>query len=139
MSTVLGAYQGMKKSEYEIVSNQISHIKTTTEGAIRALELNLKYLSTIEDLLRTSMDKQAPDAAFVQLSLSHLDTGKQPSDLIKIKEVTQMTSLSRSTIYSKMSRQEFPQSRSLSCRSVSWIRKEIENWIQSKMQERIRE
>ncbi|MEZ9819985.1 helix-turn-helix transcriptional regulator [Shewanella sp. 10N.286.45.A1] len=42
-------------------------------------------------------------------------------------------------MYSKMSQQEFPQSISLSCRSVSWIRKEIENWIQSKVQERVRD
>lgn len=33
----------MKRSEYEIVCNQLSHIKYTTESAIRALELNLSF------------------------------------------------------------------------------------------------
>nr|WP_272877526.1 MULTISPECIES: AlpA family phage regulatory protein [Shewanella] len=55
---------------------------------------------------------------------------------MKIKEVTQMTSLSRSTIYTKINQQDFPQSISLSCRSVAWVRKEVEDWIYLKMDER---
>lgn len=122
----------MKRSEYEIVSNQLSHIKSTTEGAIRALELNLKYICTIEDKLRTNIEKQTLDTTLVQPPLSHLDPVKQPTVLIKIKEVTQMTSLSRSTIYARMNQQDFPQSIQLSTRAVAWARKEIENWVITK-------
>nr|WP_185817605.1 AlpA family phage regulatory protein [Shewanella atlantica] len=56
---------------------------------------------------------------------------------MKIKEVTQITSLSRSTIYTKINQQDFPQSISLSSRSVAWVRKEVEDWIQQKMVERL--
>lgn len=126
----------MKRSEYEIVSNQLSHIKSTTEGAIRALELNLKYLNTIESQLRASINKRAPVETLMLPSLCPPDPKKQPSDLIKIKEVTQMTSLSRSTIYTKINEQDFPQSISLSCRSVAWVRKEVEDWINMKMSNR---
>ncbi|MCL1111769.1 AlpA family phage regulatory protein [Shewanella schlegeliana] len=48
-----------------------------------------------------------------------------------------MTSLSRSTIYTKMNQQDFPKSISLSSRSVVWVRKELEDWIQNKMAERL--
>ncbi|GIU35995.1 hypothetical protein TUM4433_34120 [Shewanella schlegeliana] len=127
----------MKKSEYEIISNQLSHIKSTTEGAIRALELNLKYINTIEAQLKTSINEKAVIATLTQASLCPPDPKKQPNDLIKIKEVIQMTSLSRSTIYTKMNQQDFPKSISLSSRSVVWVRKELEDWIQNKMAERL--
>ena len=127
----------MKRSEYEIVCNKLSHIKSTTEGAIRALELNLKYINTIEAQLRTSIDKQALVSTLTQASLCSPDPKKQPNDLIKIKEVTQMTSLSRSSIYAKMNQQDFPQSISLSSRSIAWVREEIEDWIQQKMVSRL--
>lgn len=39
--------------------------------------------------------------------------------LIRIKEVTEQTGLSRSDIYSKMSEGDFPQSVSLGCRAVA--------------------
>nr|WP_185817606.1 AlpA family phage regulatory protein [Shewanella atlantica] len=55
---------------------------------------------------------------------------------MKIKEVTQITSLSRSTIYTKINQQDFPQSISLSSRSVAWVRKEVEDWISMKMNDR---
>ncbi|MGK0270018.1 MAG: prophage regulatory protein [Cocleimonas sp.] len=123
----------MKQSEYEMVSNQLAHIKSTTEGAIRALELNLKYINTIESQLKVSVDSRLLNRTLTQPSLSRPDPVKQPSDLIKIKEVMQMTSLSRSTIYTKINQADFPNSISLSSRSVAWVRKEVENWISMKI------
>ena len=43
------------------------------------------------------------------------------------------TGLPRSTIYSKMSLDEFPQTINLGLRSVGWIADEIEEWIQNRI------
>lgn len=123
----------MKQSEFEMVSNQLTHIKLTTEGAIRALELNLKYIRTIESQLKNSVDSRLLNRTLTQPSTSSQDLAKQPSDLIKIKEVMQMTSLSRSAIYSKINQSDFPHSISLGCRSVAWVRKDVETWIDMKI------
>ena len=43
------------------------------------------------------------------------------------------TGLSRSTIYHKISNDEFPDSINLGLRSVGWIAEEVEQWIQSRI------
>lgn len=49
--------------------------------------------------------------------------------LWRLPEVMAHTGLSRSTIYHKMSLDEFPQSINLGLRSVGWIADEIIDWI----------
>lgn len=45
------------------------------------------------------------------------------------------TGLSRSTIYDKMSKGEFPLSINLGLRAVGWIAEEIMDWIQARIDE----
>ncbi len=49
-----------------------------------------------------------------------------------MKEVIQMTSLSRSSVYALKNINEFPQSINLGIRSVAWVRVDILNWIKEK-------
>ena len=51
----------------------------------------------------------------------------------RLPEVMARTGLSRSTIYQKMSLDEFPQSINLGLRSVGWIAEEVEEWIQERI------
>ncbi len=51
----------------------------------------------------------------------------------RLPEVMARIGLSRSTIYHKMSLDEFPQSINLGLRSVGWIAEEIEEWIQDRI------
>ena len=53
----------------------------------------------------------------------------------RLPEVMAHTGLSRSTIYSKISNDEFPHSINLGLRSVGWIADEIEDWIQNRIDE----
>ena len=53
----------------------------------------------------------------------------------RLPEVMARTGLSRSTIYHKMSLDEFPQSINLGLRSVGWIAEEVEEWIQDRIDE----
>ena len=50
--------------------------------------------------------------------------------LIKLKEVINLTALSRSLIYKKMKEGLFPKSVSLGDRAVAWVESEIEEWIE---------
>ncbi len=51
----------------------------------------------------------------------------------RLPEVIVRTGLPRSTIYHKMSLDEFPQSINLGIRSVGWIADEVEEWIQDRI------
>jgi prophage regulatory protein len=117
----------MKRTDYDMFMNELSHIKITTESAIKSLNLNLKYIESIEFKIK-NIENKLFTATTTHPIVNHSDTKNQPSDLIKIKEVIRMTSLSRSTIYSKMNKKSFPQSISLGNRSIAWVRKEIEHW-----------
>ncbi len=51
----------------------------------------------------------------------------------RLPEVMAHTGLSRSTIYSKISKDEFPQSINLGIRSVGWLSDDVEQWIQDRI------
>ena len=52
----------------------------------------------------------------------------------RLHTVMANTGLPRSTIYHKMSLDEFPQSINLGLRSVGWIADEITDWINEKIE-----
>ena len=49
--------------------------------------------------------------------------------ILRLPEVKYATGQSRSTIYSKIAKGEFPASISLGARSVGWIESEVQDWI----------
>ena len=49
--------------------------------------------------------------------------------LIKLKDVTSLTGLARSTIYKYISEERFPKPVSLGERNVAWVEEEIQDWI----------
>lgn len=51
--------------------------------------------------------------------------------LIRLKEVMEMTGLSRSCIYKYIEIGTFPQNVSLGGRAVAWVESEIQDWIQN--------
>ncbi|AIW13315.1 AlpA family transcriptional regulator [Vibrio tubiashii] len=56
--------------------------------------------------------------------------------IIRLKEVIKMTGLSRSTIYERMSMEEFPASINLGGSAVGWLESEVCKWIESRIQNR---
>lgn len=54
---------------------------------------------------------------------------------LRLNQVKNQTGLSRSTIYNKMNKGDFPRSIKLGERAVAWIELEIEEWINSKIAE----
>ncbi|MCW8346091.1 AlpA family transcriptional regulator [Vibrio sp. ZSDZ65] len=59
--------------------------------------------------------------------------------IVRIKELTQLTGLSRSTIYDKINSRSprydatFPKSLKLGSRAVGWLSTDVSRWIESKV------
>lgn len=54
--------------------------------------------------------------------------------IIRLPAVQNRTGLSRSAIYLKMSKGEFPSSISLGVRAVGWLEEDVSNWIRKQIQ-----
>jgi len=54
--------------------------------------------------------------------------------ICRLRDVIARTGLPRSTIYELISRNEFPSQINLGPRSVGWIEKEIEDWIDRRIE-----
>ena len=54
---------------------------------------------------------------------------------IRLKEVMERTSLSRSTIYQMMSAGGFPSQIPIGRRAVGWLKREIDEWIETRINE----
>jgi prophage regulatory protein len=62
-----------------------------------------------------------------------MDTNASAGDkIIKIREVTAMTGLSRSSIYLQIKKGTFPVQVKLSTRSSGWLWSEINRWLVSR-------
>jgi prophage regulatory protein len=55
-----------------------------------------------------------------------------PERLLRLPKVQERVPYSRSTIYLKISRGEFPQPRNLGGRAVAWLESDIDQWIASR-------
>lgn len=53
--------------------------------------------------------------------------------LLRIKQVQARTGLNRSQIYARMKEGDFPQSIKIGPASVAWLEKEIDEWIERKV------
>ena len=53
--------------------------------------------------------------------------------IIRLPEVKEMTGLSRSTIYLRISKGAFPQSISLGERAVGWLEADVKQWLDARV------
>lgn len=53
--------------------------------------------------------------------------------ILRLPAVKARTALSRSTIYLRVSQNQFPKPISLGARAVGWIEAEIEAWVQARI------
>lgn len=56
--------------------------------------------------------------------------------LIKLKDVIEMTTLSKATIYRLMSKGAFPRAAPLGARAVAWKQSDVIEWIDSRVSAR---
>jgi len=58
------------------------------------------------------------------------------NSILRLPEVKGKTGLSRSSIYEKMQRSEFPPPVKLGERAVGWIAAEVEDWVRTRIEAR---
>jgi len=55
--------------------------------------------------------------------------------IIRLPEVIKRTGLSRSSIYLRMSKSDFPRSISLGERAVGWVEGDVDLWLEARISE----
>ena len=56
--------------------------------------------------------------------------------IIRLRDVINRTALSRSSIYAYIQKGDFPAPVSLGARASGWVEEEVNDWIQSKIEQR---
>lgn len=56
--------------------------------------------------------------------------------ILRLPEIKRLTGLSRSTIYLRISKDQFPRPISLGGRAVGWIESEVQAWLQEQIDQR---
>jgi len=54
--------------------------------------------------------------------------------ILRLPELKDLTGLSRSTIYARISNEDFPAPISLGGRAVGWIEEDVMNWIEQQIE-----
>lgn len=54
--------------------------------------------------------------------------------ILRLPQVISSTGLARSTIYKKISANEFPEPISLGAKSVGWLESDVQKWIEQRIQ-----
>jgi prophage regulatory protein len=57
--------------------------------------------------------------------------------ILRLPDTLKKTGLSRSSLYLEMNARRFPNSIKLSERSVGWLEADIDNWIESRVQQSV--
>lgn len=60
-------------------------------------------------------------------------TSESPTCFLRLPQVKARTGLSRSSLYAKISRGEFPPPVNLGARAVGWLESEIDEWISDRV------
>jgi prophage regulatory protein len=129
----------MNNLEFELLNGYLEQLSFKTQNTINELQLVKRHIDEFKSQLTKRDISEQTRANIPEQKLSIEQTqirDKQPSDLIRIKEVMNMTGLSRSSIYTYKNKSEFPNPIQLSARSVAWVRVDVEQWILDKINNR---
>jgi len=59
--------------------------------------------------------------------------GETHAMFLRLTDVLKSTGLSRSTVYNRIAKKEFPHQVSLGGRAVGWLKREVEDWINERV------
>ncbi len=58
---------------------------------------------------------------------------QSPETILRLSEVIRIAGLSRSTLYNRIAKREFPYQISLGGRAVAWLKREVDDWISERI------
>lgn len=124
----------MNKLENKLMNNYLEQLSFRAENTVRELQLLQKHICVIKSQMKieNSLNKTKVNTSNISID-GQAQMDKSPTDLIKLKEVMQMTGVSRAFIYAQKKEGNFPQSISLGSRSVAWVRSSVEEWVLDKI------
>lgn len=122
----------MNKIQINLINSIIEQLTLRIISAQQDFELMQKQLGQLKSVINEPAEVPPKLLASNESIHQALKKIEKPSQLVRMKEVTQITGLSRSTIYKLMNDSLFPNSVKLGIRSVAWLRSDIIKWIESK-------
>jgi len=126
----------MNKLEYELLNTHLEQLSLKAQNTVRELQLLQRHIDVFKSQLTKRDISEQTRARIPELALT-IDqvpnNSKQPNDFIRMKEVMQMTGLSKSSIYVQRNSGDFPSQIQLGARSVAWVRSDVEAWISDKV------
>jgi len=123
-------------NEIKLINNYLEQLSNRINGNIAEFKALNNHISDIQSLLNgftKNSERNALKDDYKPIIEKPPTDHRHPNDLIRIKEVIQMTGTSRSFIYSCINQGSFPKPIQLGARSVAWQRCKIENWVLSKI------
>lgn len=54
--------------------------------------------------------------------------------ILRLPDVKKRTGLSRSSIYLRMSKGDFPDSISLGARAIGWVEQDVDSWLEARIE-----
>lgn len=121
----------MTKLERNLLLSYLEQLNHKVNSSILDMKQTELHIKNIIDHI-SSMDFESTKPPLPLLTPAKLENNESPNDLLRQKEVSKLTGLSRTTIYTLIQRGDFPNSIKLSTRSVAWRRGDIWEWINSK-------
>ena len=119
----------MNPLEFQLIDNQLDQLALSTKNTRDELNLTLRHIEQLKLHLSKAIKHQHQDSLKPAVEIQQPKKDESLCDLVRMREVIQMTSLSRSSIYSLKNKNEFPKPIQLGIRSVAWVRADILNWI----------
>ena len=124
----------MNKLEYKLLTNYLEQLSFRADNSICELQLLKKHVEEFKaQISKRDNSEQVRSNLPIPDKSTVSKRDKQPSDLIRLKEVMAMTGVSRSFIYNHRKEGTFPEPIYLSERSVAWVRSSIDKWIEDKI------
>ena len=126
----------MNKLEYELLNTHLEQLSLKTQNTVRELQLLQRHIDQFKSQIIKRDISEQTRSRIPELALTTEQASKysnHPNDLIRIKEVMQMTGLSRSSVYVQRNNGDFPSPIQLSSRSVAWVRSDVEAWVLDKI------
>ena len=60
------------------------------------------------------------------------ESEKEPMKFLRMKQVMELTGLSRTGVYLSVERGEFPQPIKLGCKAIAWVESEVNAWMKDR-------
>jgi prophage regulatory protein len=131
--------QGIQENLATCLKNNVINVKDTTGKNnitnYRTIYKKSVFTKLFKKNLFCSQTSPKTHVFIPPVSTQNSGDNMNTTRLIRRPQVEQLTGLSRSCIYARMSRNEFPKAISIGGRLVAWDEEEIQQWISERIQE----